>query len=85
MLQSMMVISWIKLYQSKQSNNETVTVNGISRARPVPAVEALSGILDALSKSLGCLWYWGGRLHPYAAGLQPPREHPAAVVALAAK
>ena len=64
----MTVISWIKLYQYKQSNNETVTVNGISRAHPVPAAEALSGISDALCRSLGCLWYWGGRPHPYAAG-----------------
>lgn len=84
MLQFMMVISWIKLYRYKQSNNETVTVNGISSARPVPAAEALSGVSDALCKTLGCLRYRGGRLHPYAAGSQPPWGHPA-VVASAAK
>lgn len=43
----MMAISWIKLYQYKQSINETVTANGMSSTRPVPAAGALSGVWDA--------------------------------------
>lgn len=71
-LQFMMVISWIKLYQYKQSNNKVVTVNGMSSTHPVPAAEVLSGILDGLHKNRGCPWSWGGCPHTYAAASQPP-------------
>lgn len=66
-----MVFSWIKLYQHKQSSNETVTVSGVHSTRLVTAAEVMAAIQAC----------WVPWCHPAVGEQTRPRVQGAAVSA----